>query len=808
MIQDLRYGARVLRNHKGFTLIAVVTLALGIGATTAIFSVVNAVLLRPLPYPDAEALLQIGRAFSGAAQVSDLSPQKFVFLRERMQAFESLTATQSLGSNLLLSDDTQAEYISGVSVTADFLRVLGVAPARGRGFTAAEDSPDGEHVVLLSDGFWRRRFGADERLLGQTLRLNQRAYTVVGILPAGFEYFGAQDVFVPSRMGRASANSGHNWTVIGRLKAGVTLAQAQAEARQAFEQFRAQHPTEVDGKGQELFGVRRWRENLTGEVSRLLWILLGAVGCVLLIACANVTNLQLTRAAARRKEIAIRLALGAGGWRLSRQLLTEGVLLAALGGGAGLLLATWGLDAMLALLPADLLPRAGEIKMDVRVLAFAAGVSLLMGLAASLAPAWQAWGADVNSSLKEGSGQHATDAGRGRLRNALVVAEIALALLLTIGAGLLLRTFANLRGVAPGFETSQALTFELTAPEARYDTGAKINDLYARTQERLRALPGVASVAVVNRLPLDRWFNLPYRLAGEKNKFSGSAEYRLISPAYFDVMKMALQRGRAFNDTDAAGAEPVVIVNESFARKHFAQADPLGQTVAVCCDERGDLAPRRIIGVVNAAKQRDLSSAAPATVFLPLGQAIQSQRDFMRQASFIVRTTGDPLALGAALRHELRQLDAALPLRNLRTFDQLRDRAIAPQRFNLSLLGLFAALGLALAAIGIYGVMAYSVAQRTHEIGLRMALGAQARDVLRLVVRQGMRLTAIGIGIGLVTAIWATRLMTGLLFGVRATDPFTFVAVALLLAFVALLACWIPARRAAKVNPMIALRCE
>jgi predicted permease len=806
LLQDLRYGARMLLKQPGFTLIAVVTLALGIGATTAIFSVVNAVLLRPLPYPDSEAPMQVGRAFSGSAQVSDLSPQKFVFLREQMPAFDALAATQSLGANLILSDESQSEYISGVSVTADFLRVLGVAPASGRGFTAAEDSPDGERVVILSDGFWRRRFGADEKLIGQTLRINQRAHTVVGILPSGFEYSGAQDVLLPSRMGRASENAGHNWTVIGRLKAAATPAQARAEAQQLFERFRAQHPNEVDGK--ESFGALRWRENLTGEVSRLLWILLGAVGCVLLIACANVANLQLTRAAARRKEIAIRLALGAGGWRLSRQLLTEGVVLALLGGGAGLLLATSGLDAMLALLPADLLPRIGEIKMDARVLAFAAIVSLLTGLAANLAPSWQAWRTDVNRHLKEGSGQPSADAGRGRLRNALVVAEIALALMLTIGAGLLLRTFANLRGVAPGFEARNALTFELTAQGPGYDTAAKINDLHARAQTRLRALPGVESVAVVNRLPLDRWFNLPYRLAGEKNKFSGSAEYRLISPDYFSVMKMALLRGRAFNEADAAGTEPVVIVNETFARKHFANAEPLGQIAAVCCDERGDLAARRIAGVVNETKQRDLSSAAPATVFIPLNQTVASQRDLIKQVSFVVRTTGDPLAHGAAIRHELRHLDSTLPLRNLRSLDQLRDRTVAPQRFNLSLLALFAALGLALAAIGIYGVMTYGVAQRTHEIGLRMALGAQARAVVWLIVKQGLALTISGIALGLLASYALTRWLKTLLFGVSATDPATFAVLALLLCVVALLACWLPARRATKVDPMIALRCE
>jgi predicted permease len=745
--QDLRFGLRMLRKNPGFSLVAILTLALGIGANTAIFSVVNAVLLRPLPYHDSEALMQVGRAFNGNEQVSDLSPRKFVFLREQMQAFDALAATQSLGANLMLSDESQSEYIRGVSVTADFLRVLGVAPASGRGFTMVEDSPEGERVVILSDEFWRRRFGADQKLIGQTLRINQRVHTVVGILPQGFEYFGVQDVLLPSRLGRASENTGHNWTVIGRLKAAATPTQARAEAQQIFERFRAEHPNEVDSK--EFFGVRRWRENLTGEVSRLLWILQGAVGCILLIACANLTNLQLTRAATRSKEIAIRLALGASGWRLSRQLLTESILLALLGGGAGLMLAIWGLNALLALLPADLLPRTGEIKMDARVLAFAVIVSLLTSLAASLAPSWQAWLTDVNRHLKEGSGQSGATAGRGRLRKSLVVAEIALALLLTIGAGLLLRTFANLRGVALGFEARNALTFELTAQGASYDTAAKINELYARAQTHLHALPGVKSVAVVNRLPLDRWFNLPYRLAGEKNKFSGSAEYRLISPDYFSAIKMARQRGRDFNEADTAGAEPVVIVNETFARKHFADAEPLGQLVAVCCNERGDLAARRIVGVVNATKQRDLSGAAPATVFIPLNQTVTSQRDLIKQVSFVVRTTGDPLALSAAIRHELRQLDAGLPLRNLRSLDQLRDRAVAPQRFNLSLLALF-----------------------------------------------------------LLAAFTLTRWVNTLLFGVSATDPLTFAVITLMLTFVALLACWIPARRATKVDPIIALRHE
>ena len=683
--------------------------------------------------------------------------------------------------------------------------MLGVLPARGRGFTKEEDSPAGERVVILGDGLWRRRFGSETGIVGKTITLNGNAYAVVGIMPPGFEYFGAQDVFVPMGVNPASKNEGHNWTVIGRLKQGVTTDQARSELNLVFEKFRATYPKQV--RENETFGVQSWRVNMTSSVRELLWILLGAVSLVLLIACANVANLQLTRAAARQKEMAIRMAMGGGSWRLIRQLLTEGAVLALMGGCGGLLLAIWGLDAMRTLLPEGMIPRADEISLDWRVLAFCLAVSLLTGIVFGLAPALQMLRVDVNGALKEGASKIGAGSARGRLRSVLVVVEVALALALTVGAGLLLRTFANLRSVEPGFEAQNLLSFQISPRGKNYDTVAKINDLYLRGLERFRGLPGVEAAAVTNKLPLDKWFNLPYKLAGQ-SEWTGSAEYRLISPDYFRVMKMAVRQGRQFDQNDTIGAEPVVIVNEAFARRNFASGEPLGQQLCIGCERFGDPAMRRVVGVVNETKQRSLDEASPATVFIPLTQAPEGMSGILRQSSFVLRTTGDPLLLSAAIRSEMRQLDPGLPVRNLRSMEQLVGRSIAPQRFNLSLLSLFSALGLLLAAVGIYGVMAYSVSQRTHEIGLRMALGAQARDVLKLVVKQGMALALVGVAIGLIASFALTRLMKNLLFGVSATDPATLAGVALLLTCVALLACYIPARRATKVDPLVALRYE
>jgi putative ABC transport system permease protein len=801
--QDLRYGARSLMRRKGFTAVVIITLALGIGANTAIFTIVNSVLLRPLPYPESEKLMIVGRYSAETGAVTDLSLPKFIFLRDNVRSFEALTATQERLTDYL-SDENQTDYIRSLVVSADFFRVLGVQPASGRVFTAKEDSPAGESVVILSDGLWRRRFGGDAGLIGRPITINSLNYTVIGIMPPNFEFLGPHDVFLPLRTDPATQNEGHNYNVIGRLKDNVTTDQARSELKLLFDTFQAAHPNWV--KENETFGVTSWRSSITGSIRELLWILLGAVTIVLLIACANIANLQLTRAMARQKEMAIRRSLGARLWRLIQQLLIEGMLLALVGGLIGLLLARLGVDALLTLAPPGIIPRASEINLDWRVLTFTLGASFLTGIIFSLAPALQTLRVDVNHALKEGSGRTGAPPGRGRLRSALVVVEVALALALSIGAGLLLRTFVNLYGVNPGFEARNVLTFEISPRGKNYDSVPKLSDFYRRGLERFGALPGVETAALTNKLPLDAQFNLPYKLMGQ-TKFAGAVQYRVISPEYFRVMKMTIQRGRAFGESDRVNSEPVIIVNENFARANFAGVDPLGQQLCAGC-EYGDLAMRRIVGVTNETKQKSLTEAAPPAVFVPLTQAAEGVKGTLRQCNFILRTQGDPTLLSAAIRTEMRQLDPTVPMRNLYPMEQLVSRSVAAQRFNLILLGLFAALGLLLTAVGIYGVMAYSVSQRTYEIGLRIALGAKPGDVLKMIMKQGMTLALIGVVIGILGSFALTRVIKNLLFNVSATDALTFVAVSLGLASVALLACWIPARRATKVEPTIALRYE
>ena len=804
LIQDLRYGARMLLKKPGFTLIAVITLALGIGANTAIFTVVNAALFRPLSYPEPERIMRLAPdwpnvSFRGASE------PKFVFWSRQSQSFDGVAATIGIGSGVNLSGGGEPEFVRGVRVSADFFRVLGMNPAIGRGFTKEEDSPNGERVTILSHGLWRRRFAADPAITGKSVSINGDLYTVVGVTPEDFRYGDEQlDVFVPTRVNPASVDEGHNYDVLARLRPGVSMEQAQAEMKSVFGRFKAAYPKQV-WSNEVGIRVEPYLASLTAEARPMLLILLGAVSFVLLIACANVANLQLTQATARQKEMALRQALGASRWTLARQLLTEGLLLALIGGGTGLLLAMWGVDALASLLPQGLIPRSGEIGFDWRVLAFTFGAAVITGLLFALAPALQAARVDVNRALKEGGGKGPVGGERGRMRNALVVAEVALALTLLAGAGLLIRTFANLRRVDPGFDPGNVLTFEVAPNGERYETTAQNADYFRRALERLKGLPGVESAAVTSNLPLGAFLNLSVGVAGKPDSVA-STEIRMITPDYFKVMKMSVRRGRDFTEADSVGAPPAIIVNETYARRTFPNADPIGQSLTV----EGTRA-HQIVGVVNDVKQFGLGDPAPGAVFIPLAQApdivMRAARRYVTM-KFAVRTSGDPLALGAAVKQELLKVDPSLPLTNMRSLEQIVGRSLAGQRFYSTLLSLFAAIGLLLAGVGVYGVMSYAVTQRTHEIGVRVALGARAGDVLKLIVGKGLALALAGVALGLGASFGLTRLMKDFLFGVEPADPLTFGLVAVSLTVVALAACYVPARQATKVDPMVALRRE
>jgi putative ABC transport system permease protein len=800
--QDLRYGARMLRKKPGFTLLAALTLALGIGANTAIFSVVNAVLLRPLPYPEAERLMWVGQVYNGIQQAA--GEPKFLFWREHNQSFEALTATSGYdGASGNLAGGAEAEYVNGLRISQDFFRVFGVEPVLGRAFTEAEDTPGSERLAILSYALWQRSFGGDKSVIGKSVTLNGESVTVIGVMPQQFRYDSDIDLFLPMRA-KPTANYDANSTVIGKLKPGVSIEQARAEMQQLGEQYRALYPKHM--RDDETVGLRPYQEVFTGGVKQLLWILLGAVGFLLLIACANVANLQLARATARQKEIAVRLALGASGGRIVRQLLTEGLLLALCGGTAGLLLAMWGTELLVAGMPGDFLPTVSNITFDWRVLSFALFAALLTGVLFGLAPALQAIRVDVNKTLKEGAGKGT--AMRGRLRGALVVVEVALSLVLLVGAMLLIRTFVNLQRVAPGFEAQNVLTFQIALNGERYKKTQQAEAFYREALERIKGLAGVEAAAVTSTLPLNAQFNLPVRHLNQADAVQ-SAQFRMITPDYFRVMKINIQQGRGFTEADHSGAQGVAIVNEAFVRQFFKEANPFEQQVAI---GRGTLdQSRQIVGVVNDTKQAGMDKAAPPMIFVPLPQVSDNLMKIARtfvSAYITVRTTTAPMALSKAVKAEINAVDATLPLSEIRPMEELVARSVAPQRFNMLLISLFAGVGVLLAAIGVYGVISYSVAQRTSEIGIRLALGARATDIVRLVLKQGLGLVLLGIATGLLASFALTRLMESLLFGVTATDALSFILVSVILAAVAIAACLVPARRATKVDPMIALRYE
>ena len=793
--QDLRYGARTLLKNPIFTSIAVLTLALGIGANTAIFGLVNTVLLRPLPFAEPEQLVWTWGEFSQGNRAAT-SPPDFLDYRAQNRTFVELAALSFSSFNL--TGGGEPERVIGARVTANFFQTLGLKPLQGRAFLPEEQEAGRAQVVIISRNLWQRLFGGDPEIAGKTILLDGQTHTVVGVAPDETRLLQEAEMWTPLNfdLPGMKVRRFHFLRAIGRLKPGITLQQAQADIDGVSAGLEKLYPESNTDWRLRLVPLR---ERLVGEMQRPLYVLFGAVGCVLLIACVNVANLLLAQASKRQKEVALRHALGANRPRLIRQLLTESALLAVTAGIIGLLLAWWGTDLLMAL-ARDTLPRIGEVTLDHRVLGFTLVVSLLTSVVFGLAPAWQTSRPDLNEALKEGGKGGGSSTRLGQARKLLVIVEVALTLVLLIGAGLLIRSLHRLQQVDPGFDPRNVLTLRLFLPEAKYSKPEQQQAFVEQVLQRIEALPGVQAVGMSTWLPTlgggDTYFTIEGKPFPDPKKKVTAFNPR-ISHNYLRAMNIPLLKGRHFTEAETKEQPKTVIINDAFARAYFANEEPLGQRLIV---DMGEPWKCEIIAVARDVTQFSLDTGAYPAMYLP------SIR--VGVAGIVVRTHGDPLALAPAVRKAVGEVDKDQPVANLRSMDQLLAGMVREPRFRTLLLSVFAAVALCLSAIGIYGVIAYSVALRTHEIGVRLALGARTGDVLRLILGQGMKLTFIGISLGIAGALAVTQVLSNLLFGISATDPLTFAEIALLLIAVALLACWLPARRATKVDPLVALRYE
>ena len=802
--QDLRYGVRTLLKQPGFALIAVATLALGIGANTAIFSVVNGVLLRSLPYADSDRLYWLTIDRQDLGKGFTVSNADFLVLKNHNQSFDKLALLQ--GDLLNLTGGGEPEQIPAHKVSAEYFDALGAQPALGRTFLPDEDQPGKPLVAVISHSLWQRRLNSDPESIGRTINLNDKVYTIVGVMPPGFRLFRAVDVWPIMQVNPPKRRGPYGLRLIAKLKPGIDEAQAGSELTTLRDQVEREwpNPENPGGMPKWSYEAQPLKEFITGKLRPVLLVLFVAVGCVLLIATANVANLLLARASTREREMAIRSALGASRLRLFRQLLTESVLLAAAGGGLGLLLASYGVDLLLKLEPGNL-PRMNEVGIDTGVLLFTSIVSLLSGLLFGVAPALQVSRTNLNESLKEGGRSSTETRGRKRLRGLLVVAQTALALVLLAGAGLMIRSFGRLLEVNPGFKAEGVLTLQVSPSLTRYREPHQKVAFHRELLDRVRALPGVQYAGTSTDTPPQNVSDVDvFEVAGQPvppDQNRPLAERILLSTDYFRSMGIPLLSGRDFERTDNPDAPPVAIINQTMAERYFPGGDAVGGRI-----QFGGFGPDApwisIVGVVGDVKNNGLEVNNAPTIYEPFEQNPSVP------ITLFVRSASNPERLTASVRDAVRGLDQDLPITNVLTGDQLLHDAVGRPRFHTTLIALFAALALLLAAVGTYGVISYTVAQRTHEIGVRLAVGARPRDVLVMVMKQGMMLTLAGTAIGLVTAFGLTRLLATLLFRVSPTDPLTFAGVAILLLAVALLACWIPASRATKVDPMIALRYE
>jgi putative ABC transport system permease protein len=812
---DFKYSLRMLISNPAFTVTAIAALAMGIGANTAIFTVVNAVLLKPLTYPDAGRIVRFMNTSPQGSGTSS-SPVNFNLWKAQTSVFQDVAAYDFGGPGFNLTGAIP-EQAHGIHVSEAYFRLFGAPVLLGRTFTPQEDSPDGGNVVVIGYGFWQRRFGGNPKIVGSAISLNNESYTVVGVLGKSFHTDAPTDLWVPFQIDPNSTNRGHYFFVSGRLKPGVTLAQANAELKLAADQYRRLHPEYMGPKAG--FGVQPLRDSIVSGVRTSLLVLLGAVGFVLLIACANVANLLLARAAGRKREFAIRSAMGASRARIMRQLLTESVVLAVSGGILGLVLGYISVRGLLAISPADL-PRVGEhgaaVTIDWRVLAFTLGVSLLVGILFGLFPAIGASRPDLNTALKESSNRSGTGFRQGKARALLVISEVSLALVLLIGAALLIRTYIALRNVNPGFDARDVLTLEMSLSGDRYAKTAGIAQLSHDGRERLDAIPGVEDSSFSCCLPLDVGYGLPFNVVGRptgKDPYTGGSSWMSASPGYFSVFKIPIVRGRGFTDQDNGSAPGVVIINQTFAKKYFPKQNPLGQQLLIGKGVGPQFKenPRQIIGVVADTHDGGLNRDPYELMIVPSAQVTDGMTKLnsaIQPMIWVVRTHGDPHQYISAITQQLRLASGGFPVARVRPMSEIVVESTARQDFNMLLLTIFGGVALILAAIGIYGLMAYSVQQRTQEMGIRMALGADRRRIRDLVVWQGMRLAIVGVVLGVAAAFGLTRLLASFLFSVKSWDPLVFVTVPVILSAVALLAVWFPATRASRLDPQQALRTE
>ncbi len=806
--QDLRYAIRVLVKSPGFTAVAVLTLALGIGANTAIFTVVYGVLLRPLPFPQPDRIVQLAETFQADSDEMDVTWKQLENLREYGQPFEHIAGYSDVGFNL--ATENEAEHVRGVPASAEYFQVFGVHPEFGRDFLPEEDRGEGQRVVILSHALWMRRFGGDPGVIGRKILLSGDAYTVIGLMPAGFDPRANSelnpgtraDVWVPLALVAKTAGSGENIGVIARLKANVTRQQLLSQMDIVTHDFRVRYHNVV---GKELVMSFRPYQAMIGLGMRpFLLVLLGAIGFVLLIACANVANLLLARGSSRGREIAVRVAVGASRGRLFRQLLTESMLIALAGGALGLVVADAGLGSLLAMAPSNL-PRISDIRLDGWVFAFTFLISILTGVVFGIAPALYATKTNLSESLKDGGGRAGAGVGRARLRQGLVIGEFALSLVLLTGAGLMIATFERLMNTSPGFDPHHVLTMQFWMTGSKYSSTPEIMKFYRAVEQRIEALPGVTAAGVVAAgLPLERGGNNGARIAGPKESEWISMDYREITPGYFQTIGTPLKQGRGITEADSETSNSVVVINEAAARKYLPSQSSIGTHLyvsGVLCE---------VVGVVGDVKSH-LDQPAEPTTFIPASQAKLGTSKLFEgwfPRSIVVRTTGDPLLLNQALREAVAATDPLVPTGAVRSMDQVLSHSLALRSFMMLLLSIFGGLALVLASVGIYGVIAFAVSQRTREIGVRMALGARPVDVLRMVLEEGLRLVAAGVVLGVAAALMLTKLLEGMVYGVKVRDPLIFAMVNLLLVVVSLAACYIPARRATRVDPLVALRYE